>query len=385
MKRTLKSLNILKGIAMIMIIIVHNRHFIFYHTDGIFRQLINFGQMGVPIFFMVSGMALCYSWTNQCKVNPSQSLSNYCHFVKKRYLRLAPGFLIILALNLLLNFVLIDILHYSPGYIMNREPLGLLVNILFLHGLFPEYINSVFPSGWYIGSTFLLYLLFPVLFWLFQKIRQKNKHIILILPILFCLLYYVFTKQIALYSSNTIYPYNCSFLYFFFLNQLPSFSVGIMLFFHEEESFSAKCPLWITLLLGVFFILFAFYLYLQPDVYCFFTIIPFLVSIASYWFALFLLHIEHCKGFPSCLNAITGFIANCGTYSYEMYLMHGFFSWYAIKALTLYLTGQGIVYNDLLLYIILLPVTIFLVYSSGRLLSVFLNKINTLMHKKKSS
>lgn len=385
MKRTLMSLNILKGIAMLMIIMVHNRHFIFYHTDGIFRQLINFGQMGVPIFFMVSGMALCYSWTNQCKANPSQRLSNYWSFVKKRYFRLAPGFLIILAINLLLNFVLVDTLHTSPGYIMNRDPLGLLVNILFLHGLFPEYINTVFPSGWYIGSTFLLYLLFPVLFLLFQKIYTKNKHIILILPVLFCLLYFLLTKQIAFYSDYTIYPYNCSFLYFFFLNQLPSFCIGIILFFHEKDSFATKCPLWISLLLGVFFILFAFYLYLQPDVYCFFTIIPFLVSVASYWFALFLLHIEHCKGFPSCLNAITEFIANCGTYSYEMYLMHGFFSWYVIKALTLYLTGQGIAYNDLLLYIILLPVTILLVYSSGRLLSVFLTKLNALLHKKKSS
>ena len=174
-----------------MIIIVHNRHFVFYHTDGILRQLINFGQMGVPIFFMVSGMALCYSWTSQCRANPSHGISNYWSFVKKRYLRLAPGFFIILAVNLFLNVILIDILHTSPGYIMNREPLGLLVNVLFLHGLFPEYINTVFPSGWYIGSTFLLYLVFPILFRLFQNIHKKNKHILAILPALFCLLYFL--------------------------------------------------------------------------------------------------------------------------------------------------------------------------------------------------
>lgn len=384
MKRTLISLNILKGIAMIMILIVHNRHFIFYHTDGVFRQLINFAQMGVPIFFMVSGMALCFSWTNQCKASPSQWVSNYWNFIKKRYFRLAPGFLIILAINLLLNFVLIDILHSSPGYIMNREPLGLLVNILFLHGLFPKYINTVFPSGWYIGSTILLYLLFPILFQFFQNIRKRNKHAIMILPALFCLLYFLLTKQIASYSNNTIYPYNCSFLYFFFLNHLPSFCVGIMLFFQEEDSFSTKCPLWISLLLGFLFTVLAFYLYLKPDVYYLFSIIPFFVSIASYWFALFFLHIEHCQGLPSCLNTITVFIANCGKYSYEMYLMHGFFSWYTIKALTLYLTKHEIVYNDLLLYAILLPITIFLVYICGRLLSNILDKINSCMYKKKS-
>lgn len=387
MKRTLKSLDILKGIAIIMIIIVHNRHFIIQHTNGILHQLINFGQMGVSIFFMVSGMALCYSYMGQYKSFPEKDItsyfSSYFQFIARRYLRLAPGFFIIFAINILLNFLLIDILNYSPGYIMNREPIGLFVNLLFLHGLFPKYINSVFPSGWYIGTTFLLYVLFPILFFLFHKIYQKNKHFIFILPIFFWLVYYLLTRVIAYFSNYSFYPYNCSFLYFFFMNQLPCFSMGILLFFHEKDSFSLKCPLPISLLLGFGFTLLAFYLYVQPDHYFFFTVIPFLVSIAAYWFAIFLLHIEQHQGFPSTLHAITDFIADCGKNSYSMYLMHGFFSWYSIKALTLFLTERKIIYNDLLLYLALLPITIFLVYVTGRSFSNLLNKIDSKLRKQK--
>ena len=377
MKRALKSLDILKGIAIIMIIIVHNRHFIMQDMTG-FRQLINFGQMGVAIFFMVSGMVLCYSWTHQCESCSQKGVHNYLRFVKRRYLRLAPGFLMILLINLLLNILFLDILEYSPGYIMNREPLGLLVNMLFLHGLFPEYINSVFPGGWYIGSTFLLYLLFPILFFLFDKIYQKRKNNVLILPFLLWFVNYLLLKKLAISSDYTIYPSNCSFLYYFFLNQLPCFSMGILLFFQEKDAICRKCPLPISLLFSILFTFLSVYLYLQPDEHRFlFTIIPFLVSIASYWFAIFLLHIEECHSFPSAFQIIIDFVADCGKHSYEMYLMHGFFSWYGIKAFTLALAERGIAYNDLLLYLILLPITILLVYLSSHPLSVLLNKIDS--------
>ena len=61
------------------------------------------------------------------------------------------------------------------GFIMNREPRALLVNILFLHGLFPCAVNNVFPGGWYIGTAFLLYIAFPPLYTVFQKLRNVNR------------------------------------------------------------------------------------------------------------------------------------------------------------------------------------------------------------------
>lgn len=60
MKKQLNTLNLLKGIGILMVIMVHNRHFIMKDMSGL-RPLINYGQMGCQLFFFVSGMALCYS------------------------------------------------------------------------------------------------------------------------------------------------------------------------------------------------------------------------------------------------------------------------------------------------------------------------------------
>ena len=55
MNKTLRSLDILKGIGIVMIIIVHNRHFIMKDMTG-FRQIINYGQMDANYF------SLCLEW-----------------------------------------------------------------------------------------------------------------------------------------------------------------------------------------------------------------------------------------------------------------------------------------------------------------------------------
>ncbi len=151
MKKQLKSLNVLKGIGILMIIMVHNRHFIMKDMSGL-RQLINYGQMGCQLFFMVSGMALCYSWFHlvsryaapqEARLTVRQRLKCSGQFILRRYLRLAPGFLIILCVNLLLNVLFMDVLDHSPGFIVNRKPAAILTNVLFLHGFFPDYINNV--------------------------------------------------------------------------------------------------------------------------------------------------------------------------------------------------------------------------------------------------
>ena len=45
MNQKLKSMDIIKGIGIIMIIIVHNRHFLMLDISGL-RPLMNYGQIG---------------------------------------------------------------------------------------------------------------------------------------------------------------------------------------------------------------------------------------------------------------------------------------------------------------------------------------------------
>lgn len=384
MKRQLKSLNVLKGIGILMIIMVHNRHFIMKDMSGL-RQLINYGQMGCQLFFMVSGMALCYSWFHlvskyavpqETRLTVPQRLKCSGQFILRRYLRLAPGFLIILCVNFLLNVLFMDVLDHSPGFIINRKPTAILANVLFLHGFFPDCINNVFPGGWYIGTTFILYVLFPLLILLFEKIYSLKRPLIMIIPVIFLILNCILLRNIASATNNELYPYNNSFLYYFFTNQLPCFSLGILLYFQEKTDFSAKCPLPVCVFLFVVTCFASVRLYLMPERNFIYSVIPSLVGLSFYWLAVSFIHIELHMANPQKKHFIIDFIASCGSHSYGMYLVHAFVSWYGLKDLSYFLTLGGNTYNDLLLYCVLYLPTVFVIYVLGLYMTKLLDMID---------
>lgn len=377
-----KSLDVLKGIAIIMILITHNRHFLMKDMSGM-RQLINYCQMGCQIFFIVSGMALCGSWYHHADKNPGMSQGSSCihfgtrclRFMKRRYLRIMPGFLIMLALNYFLNVITIDVFSHYSGYVMNREPAAIIINALLLHGLSPKYINNVFPGGWYIGTSILLYWLFPFLVSLTSFVYKRLKPVVYFLPALFLLLNYLVQRQLSICSAGALYPSNNSFLYFFFTNQLPCFLLGILLYFQETEGFSKKCP---AFLCAVFFIItsvISYKLYISAQADFSFTIIPTIAGLSFYWLAVLFLHLESTLSLPRLFRPAVAFLASCGKHSYGMYLTHALVSWYAIRELRYLLDEKIPEYNDLCVFLLLLPITTALVYLMGCLLEKLLKHL----------
>lgn len=368
MNQKLKSMDIIKGIGILMIIIVHNRHFIMQDMSGL-RPLMNYGQMGCQLFFFVSGFALCYAWEH---LPESQSrVSKFLHFVLRRYLRLAPGFLLFMLIHFGLNILLINVLSFPPGFIMNRKLPGILTNVFFVHGLFPDYINSVFPGGWYIGTAFLLYLTFPFLYGLFRRLSRIHPLCTAALPIMLLILNIFLLGWIAGLSGSELYLDNNTFLYFFFTNHLPCFSLGIMLFFQtkKDSRFCARFPLAASVLLFAAATGFSVYWFLNPFSKTAFALLPSLAGLSAYWLAVALIHIEtHQKTMRAKkqrTNPITNFLAQCGRNSYGMYLAHPLICWYGMKALNYFLTENNGTYNDLLLYGLLLLPSVFIVFVMG--------------------
>ena len=381
-----KSLDILKGIGIIMIIAVHNRHFVMQDMSGL-RQLINLGQMGCQLFFFASGFSLCHAWEHM-----DSSRSRIPRFLLRRYLRLAPGFLFFMIVNLMLNILLMDVLHLSPGFIMNREPRALLVNILFLHGLFPGAVNNVFPGGWYIGTAFLLYIAFPPLYTVFQKLRNVNLRpgclsvcmagvpallLILNIPLLHLVSACAAKEELPL-ANNTC-------LYNFVTNQLPCFSLGILLFFqhmHPNAPRKNPCPPAVYAALSAVSAVLCAALFLSPPMPLIYAVIPSLAGLAAYGIAAALIRIEK-RGESARVHKrkrltspVSRFLASCGQHSYGMYLAHSLVSWYGMKALTALLTQNGRTYNDLLLYGLVFLPSVLIIYAMGVAVERALSRID---------
>lgn len=378
MRQKLQSLNLIKGIGIIMIIIVHNRHFIMQDMSGL-RPIINFGQMGCQLFFFVSGFSLCYSWEHMIASNPSgQLIPLSFRFIVRRYLRLIPGFLIVIAINWILNILLIDHLDFL-GFLMNREPLAIITNILFLHGLFPAYNNNVFPGGWYIGTAFLLYIIFPLLFCSFKKLNQLPSVCLTAIPLFLLGFNYFLLKHLSVSLGNEFYPSNNSFSYYLFTNQLPCFSLGILLHFYDKKGFCVKCPLVISIPAFIALTYLSIHLYLQPEHNYIYTFMPFIVGFAVFWLATTLIHIEKKRLSASKKFAktyISRFLASCGQHSYGMYLVHSFICWYGLKTLRYFLTLNDKPYNDLLVYWLVFVPCVLIVYLLGLCMEKLLNQID---------
>ena len=378
-----KSLDILKGIGIIMIIAVHNRHFVMQDMSGL-RQLINLGQMGCQLFFFASGFSLCHAWQH---LHPSRD--RIPRFLLRRYLRLAPGFLFFMIVNLTLNILLMDVLHLSPGFIMNREPRALLVNILFLHGLSPGAVNNVFPGGWYIGTAFLLYI---ALYAVFQRLRNASLRpgclsvCMAGIPALLLILNIPLLHFVSACASKEELPLgNNTFLYYFFTNHLPCFSLGILLFFqhmHPNAPRKNPCPPAVYAALSAVSAAVCAALFLYPPMPLIYAVIPSLAGLAAYGLAAALIRIEK-RGESARVHKrkrltspVSRFLASCGQHSYGMYLAHSLVSWYGMKALTALLTQNGRTYNDLLLYGLVFLPSVLIIYAMGVAVEKALSRID---------
>lgn len=163
--KRLESINILKCLAILMVLTVHQGQ-LFKHC-GLY-EFTKLGQLGCQCFFVISGYTLCQSWDSR-KTNVKQ-------FFKRRITAIAPGYYFDIFLFTILSLV-IQYLNF-PHY-WSQAGLGLnhLWNFLFLHGLSPSAINSIVPGGWYIGTTMLMYLTFPFLKKLLDFLCEYRKSI----------------------------------------------------------------------------------------------------------------------------------------------------------------------------------------------------------------
>ncbi|MCI8356561.1 MAG: acyltransferase [Lachnospiraceae bacterium] len=358
------TFDILKGIAIWMIILVHSRQ----KFDGISSRLEIFavGQMGCQLFFVISGM------TSMMSLERLADGEHICRkFYKKRLMAVIPGWYISIFLIYILNTISLALFGTNIGFAVNREPLSVLCNLLLLQGLLPFCNNNVAGGGWFLGTLAVFYLAAPFCYRFMAKRRQnfvkyipwfaETAAIVCITGL------YVLTREKYGYAVLN----NNGFVYFSFVNQMGCFLLGASLYFEKEpESITADKILSVLdalLLLIVFF----------SEWKLAFVTAPFIMGLLG-------CHLLKCLRFMEKRNEdsfgksrIMKILKAYGRSSYYIYLMHGLFVWSMPIAVQNLLHMRGWQVNGTLLYLCLIvPIFILSYYAA-----ILLGKMSAVMRK----
>jgi peptidoglycan/LPS O-acetylase OafA/YrhL len=305
----------------------------------------NFGQMGVQLFFVLSALSLCISMERLI-----QKKDRFLVFYIKRYFRIAPLYY--------LGIIMYFLISFFDNFFSNRHVFesgsqytlnNILYNVFFMHGFVPEANNNIVPGGWSIGTEMAFYILFPFLFILLKRIRFYWSIFWMVLISLVCFSFVSFFKE----------SYNLWFLYYNLINMLPVFILAIFYYMYLNKfniQFLIKQN-YVSLFVSIISLIMS---YFNFTYYHSLTLTPFLCGLT------FVIWIDLFKHFAAFNHTI---LVKIGQLSYSMYIFHFIFAHEFSQAIFLvsknYLNPQ-IIY--LICFVFTLVITFFIALISEKLI-----------------
>ena len=172
--------------------------------QGIFHYIAH-GENAVKVFFMISAFSLCCGYFEKFKMGKI-SVND---FYKRRYSRIMPFWFIICSLGLLAEPSLLRLHEY-------------VLNMSLLYKIQPLPNIELIGVGWFLGSVFTFYILFP---WFIFLIWTKKRAVVMLI--------------LSILLSQVMANY-CNLLHFqkftgYFISQMPFFIAGGVLYhFHSQ-------------------------------------------------------------------------------------------------------------------------------------------------------
>ena len=241
--------NSLKGIAILGVTLIHSGG---SGLPGVWGQLATSGGMCVSIFFIISGYLAFLSFEKNLSTPSPQKLSSVFTWYKKKLLRLIPMYYLAIIISMITN-------NYSTFWLGNEGHVtvwNIISHVLFLHGLFPHYTNSILSVEWYLGVLFLFYLLTPLLFRLINSLEKSI--IALIISIMACPIVNSLICSLLPFENDPV-VYSTYKDMFSPLRHFPVYIMGMCIFFILKSkdifSFKHSRPLSYSLLIFSLFML----------------------------------------------------------------------------------------------------------------------------------
>ncbi|ADP12955.1 exopolysaccharide production [Erwinia sp. Ejp617] len=192
MEKRDKSVDVFRGIAIIMVTLFHVARWSNVQEGDAFFFALN-GWVGVGLFFIISGYCMAMSFEGR----PPDSRLAYVEYLTRRFLRIAPAYYISIA------FWVVVIVTTGMAY----KPTGLkdiLTHMTFTNNLFEDTMWSISGVYWSIAVEFQAYAILPLLY-LYKK---KNWNLLIALAIV--------TLSLNYYSRSPVVHWSVlSYLSFF--------------------------------------------------------------------------------------------------------------------------------------------------------------------------
>lgn len=186
------------GIATILVALFHAS---LVHANDVVDMILFMGDMGVDLFFLVSGLGMYFAWSKKPTLR---------QFYKNRFLRIVPTWFVV---NLIVQFG-----NIAKGNVDWWKEIKYFTGLSFL-------IDCNFYF-WYVPAILILYLLTPAI----MKWYENNKK----RAIFLCFIFLLFALGICVLFHRMNY--------LIFLFRIPIFILGIIFgdYAYQQKNFSKK-------------------------------------------------------------------------------------------------------------------------------------------------
>ena len=234
MNKRVDGLNFIRIIGMTMILLFHAK-LMYGFSVGMpwLDQMISIGAIFITVFFMLSGFGLRKS-NRDLSV---RDFSGVLKYYKKRILSIYPLFFLLSVVALVFQFRVMD----SWGETLARLP----IQFSMLHILFGKEMHGFLfnDNCWYISALFVLYLLFPFLNEVVNRLSARMK-------VVLCVVLWIVSAGVYFYC---VYGTELTFLDYYpnpFL-RVPEFMIGMMVADLSENVAEKKSNRFVVVIAGV--------------------------------------------------------------------------------------------------------------------------------------
>lgn len=348
----LYSVNFLKGVSIIGIILVHTK--MMWQLPS-FIKVVQLGQLGCVCFFVISGVL---------SVSSIKKVDCVFDFYKKKLRNILPMYWLSLFIYWAIDSV-IEAFGISSPILIKRTLYGVLANLFMINGLVPQYNNNIVPGGWYIGTLVILYLLTPIIIKVMDSMNEMIYQVCFYCTCIVC-----FCIQLALFlilPDRELFGNN-SFFYFSWINQLPGYLVGInvgyMMNSRREIGYN-NIILVFSGILGSVFV---------------FTDNPVCFMIVPTFFAIFcggiIINLEKRLKKCKCDRSILWKLCeDFGENSFYCYILHIIFAVYMQGFIKIKIEKTGLQIPELILWIICIPYVYLFTLVSAKMLRMIHQKV----------